>query len=130
MNTAIHITLPTFTPRPRSLGGGGGRFGAPPPTDVVKEALAKINEIKTFFREAKAYLAEPAHKETNLKFEAVKRLFSKQQKLSLHRDQPKEMLASIIFIKKLAFHHPVVGVSRNLLIHALLTQHKITIVPH
>src|SRR5258708_22895970 len=103
MNTAIHITLPTFTPRPRSLGGGGGRFGAPPPTDVVKEALAKINEIKTFFREAKAYLAEPAHKETNLKFEAVKGLFSKQQKLFLHCDQRKHMLVAIDFVKEFGF---------------------------
>src|SRR5260221_2230629 len=128
MDNAIHINLPTFTSSPRSFGGGGGRFGAPPPTDVVKEALAKINEIKTFFREAKAYLAEPAHKETNLKFEAVKGLFSKQQKLFVHGDQLKQMLVAIDFVKEFGFDVTVVGGSESWLIADLLKQNNISVI--
>ncbi len=128
MDNAIHINLPTFISRPRSFGGGGGRFGAPPPTDVVKEALAKINEIKTFFREAKAYLAEPAHKETNLKFEAVKGLFSKQQKLFVHGDQLKQMLVAIDFVKEFGFDVTVVGGSESWLIADLLKQNNISVI--
>src|SRR5580692_10368023 len=56
MDNAIHLNLPTFMSRPRRFGGGGGRPGAnQPQTDPTKEALDKIEEIKTFFREAKAY---------------------------------------------------------------------------
>ena len=65
MDNAIHLNLPSFLSRPRRFGGGGGgRFGAnQPQTDPTKEALEKIAEIKGFFREAKAYAAETAHKE-------------------------------------------------------------------
>ncbi|HXO73674.1 MAG TPA: amidohydrolase family protein, partial [Puia sp.] len=128
MDNAIHINLPTFISRPRR-GGGGGRFGgAQPPTDPTKEALAKINEIKTFFREAKAYLAEPAHKETNLKFESVKGLFSKQQKLFVHGDQLKQMLVAIDFVKEFGFDVTIVGGSESWLIADLLKQNNISVI--
>jgi imidazolonepropionase-like amidohydrolase len=129
MDNAIHINLPTFISRPRRGGGGGGRFGgAQPPTDPTKEALAKINEIKTFFREAKAYLAEPAHKETNLKFESVKGLFSKQQKLFVHGDQLKQMLVAIDFVKEFNFDVTIVGGSESWLIADLLKQNNISVI--
>ncbi len=44
-------------------------------TDPVKEGLDKVDELKSFFREAKAYLASSAKDETNLKFAAVKASF-------------------------------------------------------
>jgi imidazolonepropionase-like amidohydrolase len=129
MDNAIHINLPTFISRPRRGGGGGGRFGgAQPPTDPTKEALEKINEIKTFFREAKAYLAEPAHKETNLKFESVKGLFSKQQKLFVHGDQLKQMLVAIDFVKEFNFDVTIVGGSESWLIADLLKQNNISVI--
>jgi imidazolonepropionase-like amidohydrolase len=129
MDNAIHVNLPTFISRPRRGGGGGGRFaGAQPPTDPTKEALAKINEIKTFFREAKAYLAEPAHKETNLKFESVKGLFSKQQKLFVHGDQLKQMLVAIDFVKEFNFDVTIVGGSESWLIADLLKQNNISVI--
>jgi imidazolonepropionase-like amidohydrolase len=128
MDNAIHINLPTFIARPRGFGGGGGRLSAPPATDVVKEALAKISEIKTFFREAKAWLGEPAHKETNLKFEAVKGLFSKQQKLFVHGDQLKQMLVAIDFVKEFGFEVTIVGGSESWLIADLLKQNNVSVI--
>jgi len=128
MDNAIHITLPTFISRPRRFGGGGGRMGAQPPTDPVKEALAKVDEIKTFFREAKAYLAESSHKETNLKFEAVKGLFSKQQKLFVHGDQLKQMLIAVDMAKEFGFDVTIVGGSECFLIADLLKQNNISVV--
>jgi imidazolonepropionase-like amidohydrolase len=130
MDNAIHVNLPTFISRTgRRGGGGGGRFGAGvPPTDPTKEALAKIEEIKGFFREAKAYAQEPAHKETNLKFEAVKGLFSKQQKLFLHGDQVKQMLVAIDFVKEFGFDVTIVGASESWLIADLLKQNNISVI--
>ena len=128
MDNAIHVNLPTFITRPRRGGGGGRLAGAQPPTDPTKEALAKINEIKTFFREAKAYLAEPAHKETNLKFESVKGLFSKQQKLFVHGDQLKQILIAIDFVKEFNFDVTIVGGSESWLIADLLKQNNISVI--
>lgn len=128
MDNAIHITLPTFISRPRRFGGGGGRFGAQPQTDPVKEALDKVDEIKTFFREAKAYLAESSHKETNLKFEAVKGLFSKQQRLFVHGDQLRQMLVAVDMAKEFGFDVTIVGGSECWLIADLLKQNNISVV--
>jgi imidazolonepropionase-like amidohydrolase len=130
MDNAIHLNMPTFLTRPRRFGGGGGgRFGGQqPPTDPTKEALAKIEEIKAFFREAKAYNAETAHKETNLKFEAVKGLFTKQQKLFVHGDQVKQMLTAIDFAKEFGFDVTIVGGSESWLIADLLKQNNISVI--
>ncbi len=130
MDNAIHVNLPTFITRPRRFGGGGGggRGGGAPPPDPVKEALAKIEELKAFFREAKAYAAEPTHKETNLKFEAVKGLYTKQQKLFVHGDQIKQMLVAIDFAKEFGFDVTIVGGSESWLIADLLKQNNISVI--
>ncbi|HTI10729.1 MAG TPA: amidohydrolase family protein [Puia sp.] len=129
MDGAIHLNLPTFIVRPRRFGGGGGRRGAAEaPTDPIKEALAKIEEIKAFFREAKAWLQEPAHKESNLKFEAVKGLFNHQQKLFVHGDQVKQMLVAIDFAKEFGFDVVIVGGSESWLIADLLKQNNIAVI--
>ena len=130
MDNAIHLNLPTFLARPRRFGGGGGgRFGAnQPQTDPTKEALDKIEEIRTFFREAKAYAEEPTHKATNLKFEAVRGLFTKQQKLFVHGDQVKQMLVAIDFAKEFGFDVTIVGGSECWLIADLLKQNNISVV--
>jgi imidazolonepropionase-like amidohydrolase len=127
MDGAIHVNLPSFIVRPRRFGGGGGR-GAAPPADPVKEALEKIEEVKGFFREARAWLQEPVHKETNLKFLAVKGLFSKQQKLFVHGDQVKQMLIAIDFAKEFGFDVVIVGGSESWLIADLLKQNNIAVI--
>ena len=128
LDGAIHVNLPTFIVPPRRPGGGGRRGAGAPAVDPVKEALEKIEAIKTFFREAKAWLQEPAHKETNLKFEAVKGLFSRQQKLFVHGDQVKQMLVAINFAKEFGFDVVIVGGSESWLIADLLKQNNIAVI--
>ena len=62
-----------------------------------------------FFREAKGYLTEPTHKQTNLKFEATKGLFNKTQKLFVHCNAVKEMLLAIDFVTEFGFDVVIVG---------------------
>ncbi len=129
MDGGIHITLPSFLSRMgrRGFGGfgfrGGGQGG-----DPIKEAFAKVEELKTFFREAKAYLQEPTHKETNLKLEAVKGLFAKTQKLYIHGDQVKQMLVAIDFVKEFNFDVVIVGGSESYQIADLLKNNHIAVI--
>lgn len=126
MDNGIHLNLPSFLARPRRF--GGGRFGAQNLPDPTREALNKVEEIKTFFREAKAYLEEPAHKETNLKFEAVRGLFNHSQRLFVHGDQVKQMLIAVDFVKEFGFDVTIVGGSECFLIADLLKQNHISVI--
>ncbi|HEX6432398.1 MAG TPA: amidohydrolase family protein [Niastella sp.] len=126
MDNGIHLNMPTFISRP-------SRFaifaGIPQPqTDPTKEALNKIDDIKALFRQAKAYLQETTHKETNLKYEALKGLFNKTQKLFVHANQVKQMLIAIDFVKEFGFDVVMVGASESFQIADLLKQYNIAVI--
>ncbi len=135
-DNGMHVYIPTMMARPR-FGGFGGGGGAGPnagaPSDPVKEGLEKIDQLKAFFREAKAYLAEPSHEETNLKFEAVKGLFEKKQKMYAHASTVKQILASLEFVKEFGFELVIVGGSDSWQVADLLKQNNVSVIlqqPH
>ncbi len=122
----MHINIPSLVARPNRFAaffGQDSRQG----TDAVKEAFTRIDEIKQFFREAKAYHAEAKHEKINLKFEATKKLFDKKQKLFVHCDLVKEMLVAIDFVKEFGFEVVIVGGSEGWQIPELLKQHNIAV---
>jgi imidazolonepropionase-like amidohydrolase len=126
LDGAIHLNLPTFIARPNRF---AFFLGLPQErTDPTKQALEKVAEIKSFFRQAKAYLQETTHKETNLKFESVKGLFDKKQKLFVHGDQVKQMLIAIDFVKEFGFDVVMVGASESFQIADLLKQNNIAVI--
>ena len=134
-DNGVHLTMPSFIQRFGRRGGGGpppglaGRFGAgAEASDPTKLALEKVEEIKSFFRQAKAYLQEASHKETNLKFEATKGLFSKKQKLFVHADQVKQMLVAIDFQKEFGFDVVIIGASESFQIADLLKANNIAVI--
>jgi len=113
----------------RGFGGGGRGFGgAAPAGDPIKEALDKIESVKVFFREAKAYLQKGADKEVNLKLEAANGLFNHTQKLFVHCDQVKQMLVAIDFVKEFGFDVVVVGASESWQIADLLKANNISVI--
>lgn len=132
----MHLYMPLMMARPRfGRGGGGGRMGGGPAPggDPVKADLAKVEEVKNFFREAKAYNEAATHDETNLKFESVKGLFNKTQKLYVHASTVRQMLVAIDFIKEFGFEVVIVGGSESYQIADLLKQHNVSVIlsqPH
>jgi len=136
MDEGIHFYMPTMLPRPRfgRFGGGGGAGGPQqPPSDPVKEDLEKVERIKNFFTEAKGYLAEPSHAESNLKFAAVKGLFEKKQKLYVHANTIKQILVALDFVKEFGFDMVIVGGSDSWQVADLLKKHNVSVIlqePH
>jgi imidazolonepropionase-like amidohydrolase len=129
----IHFNMPSLMPRQRGFGFGGGGGPQQPPTDPVKEGLDKVEGIKSFFREAKAYAAEPKHEETNLKLDAVKGLFNKSQKLYVHANTVKQMLVALDFVKEFGFDMVIVGGADSWQIPELLKANNVSVIlnsPH
>jgi len=123
-NTAVHFYMPSLFIRNR--GGFGG--GPQTETDPIKAAMERIDKVKAFFREAKAYHAQTTHSATNLKFEAVKGLFDKTEKLFVHCDLVKEMLVAVDFAKEFGFDVTLIGASESWQIASLLKQHNISVI--
>ena len=129
MDAGMHITLPSFISR-----GGGRRFGGFPGfpgaggADAGKSALEKVEEIKSFFRQAKAYIQEPVHSNVNLKLEAMRPLIEKKQKLFVHGDQIKQMLIAIDFAKEFGVDVVIVGGSESFQIADLLKANNISVI--
>lgn len=135
MDGGMHINMPSFINRFGRRGGGGippallAQLGlSAGPADPAKAALDKVEEIKSFFRQAKAYLQEPTHSTVNLKFESLKNLFNKKQKLFVHGDQVKQMLIAIDFAKEFGFDVVIVGGSESFQIADLLKANNIAVI--
>ncbi len=128
----MHLYMPSLLPRPTfGRGGGGGAPGGPNAgvqSDPVKEGLEKIEQLKSFFKEAKAYLGATGHTETNLKFESVKNLFNKKQKLYVHANTVKQMLVALDFVKEFGFDLVIVGASEGWQIADLLKQNNVSVI--
>lgn len=123
MDNGIHLNMPDLLLRPNA---GGAQNPATP--DPIKKSLGEIESIKTFFREAQAYNNETKHQATNLKYVAVKGLFNKSQKLFVHCDIVKEMLASVDFVKEFGMDVVIVGGSESYQLAPLLKAKNMSVI--
>ena len=126
MDGQMHFNMPSLLAR-------SNRFAfflnpQQPPVDPVKQALDKIDKVKMFFKEAKGYLSEASHKQTNLKYEATKGLFNRTQKLFVHCNAVKEMLLAIDFVTEFGFDVVLVGGSESWQIADLLKQNNVAVI--
>lgn len=135
-DAGMHLFMPSLLARPSfGRGGGGGQSGPNPgvQADPVKEGLEKIDQLKIFFREAKAYNGMAVKEETNLKYESVKNLFDKKQKFYVHANTVKQMLVALDFVKEFGFDVVIVGGSESWQIADLLKQNNVSVIlqqPH
>jgi hypothetical protein len=119
----IHFYMPSLLPPPPFAVNSQRST-----TDPVKEGLEKIDRIKSFFNEAKAYLNEPPSGQTNLKFTSVKGLFDKKQKLYIHANTVKQMLVALDFVREFNFDVVIVGGSDSWQIAELLKQNNVAVI--
>ncbi len=129
-DNGLHFNMPSLLNRQRGGRGGFGGFGggAQSTEDPVKRGLDQIEIVKVFFREAKAWNREATHESANLKYEAVKGLFTKQQKLFIHCNIVKEMLVAVDFVKEFGFDVVIVGGVDSYLIADILKQNNMAVI--
>ena len=120
---AMHFYMPSLINRRRGGFGGGA-----PAQDPIKAGLERIDMVKSFLQEAKGYYLQQNKTATNLKFDAVKGLFNKSQKLFVHCNLVKEMLIAVDFVKEFGCDVVIVGGSESFQIAPLLKQNNIPVI--
>jgi imidazolonepropionase-like amidohydrolase len=75
---------------------------------MVKKHAAEILSLEKFFADAKAYCKSTGITEKNIRFEAMRGVFSGQARLYLHADRVKDLIAVINFVKRFEILKPVI----------------------
>ena len=125
-DNGIHLNMPNLYTRPNPYAEPQDQRTAS--NDPLKKGLEEIESIKQFFREAKAYGANPNTGKTNLKLEAVQGLFSKKQKLFIRCDVVKEIIAAIDFKTTFDMDVVLVGASESYQVAELLKRNNIPVI--
>lgn len=126
MDGQMHLNMPSLVQRRGRFGFFG--FGQASSGNPEKAALAKIDELRQFFSEAKFYHSQSAPAQKNLLFEATRNLFDKTQKLFVHCNGVKEMLLAIEFAKEFGFDIVIVGGADAWQIPSLLKENNIPVI--
>ena len=95
---------------------------------VNKDYDKNVNDLNQFFADAIAY-GKLGSKERNLKMEAMQGLFDGKKSLSLHTDQPKEIIESVRFAQKFGAKRIVLITSTGAyLVADFLKENKIPVI--
>lgn len=93
-----------------------------------KNYSAEVQNLKTFFDEAKAYCTQQKHEVKNLKFEAMRSVFSGETKLYMYAQRAKEMMSAVQFAAQYELTPVIIGAREAYLITDYLKQHNISII--
>ncbi len=118
MDNGIHFRMPSLIPTSADNSA----------SEALKKTYEQIDDVRTFFREAKAYLSEPTHTTTNIKFESVKGLFNQSQTFFVHCEMVNEMMIAVEFAKEFGFKTVIVGGTESNKITDYLKQNNIAVI--
>lgn len=133
VDDAMHMTWPTI-PRRRE-GGGAGRNSVPALTPEMLDERRQnaINDLESFFSEAKSYAALSKPAVTNTRFAAMKHVFDGKEQLFITANSQKDIVAAVNFAKKFAIKPIIVGGDEAYLITDFLKENGVSVVvkqPH
>lgn len=89
----IHVNFPNSIQK-------HGWWAEPMPSEKNTKFMEQLNDLTSFFENAKAYYASPGVSEINLRFEAMKGVFNGSKNLYLHADYVKDIIMAVNFAKK------------------------------
>ncbi|HEY0030139.1 MAG TPA: amidohydrolase family protein [Bacteroidia bacterium] len=125
IDEGIHVNWPTMQGR-KYLDDDTGGYG---PYEKNKDYAKQTDVLRKLFADAKAYSETTDKIESNLRFEAMKGLFSGSQTLFLHCNNVKEIVEAINFAKQnKIIRVAIVGGKDSWMITDLLKENNISVV--
>lgn len=122
-DVGIHFFMPSLLPPPERFRS----LMAPGAPDPMQQAWEKIENVKSFLRDAKAY-NEKTNGTKNLILEATKPLFNGTKKLFVHCNTIKQMLLAIDLKKEFNIDVTIVGGADSYMIADLLRSNNISVI--
>lgn len=89
---------------------------------------SELNDLEAFFKEAQAYTKKDNPMPKNLKFEAMRGVFSKQKSLFIHCSLVKEITEGVLFAKKYGCKTVIVGGKDSWMVTDLLKANNVSVV--
>jgi imidazolonepropionase-like amidohydrolase len=121
MDDGMHLRFPTvYTSGFDPING----FSQKKNENFVKD----ITDTETFFREAKAYNEKVAPMPKNLKFEAMRGLFTGKKTLFVHANAAKEITEGVAFGKKFGCKTVIVGGRDSWMLTELLLSNGVAVI--
>lgn len=94
---------------------------------INPDYATQVEAIKTFFSEAKAYCALQDHAEKNLRFEAMRKVFNREQKLYIETNAAKGIIGAVDFAHAFGLQIVIVGGRQSYQVLELLSKHQIPV---
>lgn len=106
-----------------------GPKAKPEKAEEKKKEKDPVEEIHRFFEQAKAYCEVNDHEDRNLRYEAMRGIFSGKQKLFVHADRAYDILQAITFVRKFKIKNVVlVGAHDAYLLVDQLSDNQIPVI--
>jgi imidazolonepropionase-like amidohydrolase len=104
-----------------------GWWAEPDGYELNKDYDKAVQELKDYFSEAKSY-ANTTHDKKNLRFEAMKKLFTDKENLYVRVDYVKEIQNVLAFAQEQGVNVVLVGAADSYMIADVLAQKKIPVI--
>ena len=148
LDNGIHFHVPNLS----AARGGRAAFlaqlglGAAPQADPLKLAMDRVENVRKFFNDAKAYFANAHPEHVNVKFESVKGLFNEmeafpninwslvkkalrpQQTFFVHAETVKEIQVGLELAKEFGFKTVIIGGSDSWKITDYLKENNVGVI--
>jgi imidazolonepropionase-like amidohydrolase len=105
-----------------------GWWGEPEPAKKSDGYSQNLNNIKDFFKEAYLYCQQKEHETKNLKFEAMRPLFSGQMKLYVRVDDAQSIMEMVQWTKSIGVKSVVVGANESWRIADFLAKENVPVI--
>ena len=121
IDEGIHLNWPSLYRR-------SGWWAEPGGVTRNKDYDKQVQEIASFFAEAKGYAEQTNVSTTNLKMEAMKGLFAKEKTLYIHVDNGKAIMEAVLWAEDYGFKVVLVGARDSWMITDFLKERDIPVV--
>lgn len=121
LDDGVHVNWPRLFNR-------GGWWAEPGPVKKNKKATDRIQKLRDFFANAKAYNEQDTHEEVNLRYKAMQGIFDGSQRLYVHVDFVKEITQAVEFCREFGVKNvTLVGGYDSWMVADLLKENNISV---